>query len=107
MVSMDEFAGYLGEVALVPFDSPIRNSGILFWNTLYDENASCHFALGMGFTNTVQDYGKYTKEELTKMGINDSMIHVDFMIGSADLSIIATTRDGKKVPIFKDGNWAF
>ena len=107
MVSMDEFAGYLGEVALVPFDSPIRNSGILFWNTLYDENASCHFALGMGFTNTVQDYDKYTKEELTKMGINDSMIHVDFMIGSEDLSITATTRDGKKVSIFKDGNWAF
>lgn len=107
MVTMDEYAGYLGEVALVPFDSPIRNSGVLFWNTLYDENASCHFALGMGFTNTVKDYDKYTKDELTKMGINDSMIHVDFMIGSKDLSIVATTFDGKNVPIFKDGNWAF
>ncbi|MFA5421607.1 MAG: aminopeptidase [Bacilli bacterium] len=107
MISMDEFAGYLGEVALVPFNSPIRNSGILFWNTLYDENASCHFALGMGYTNTVIDYGKYTKEELTKMGVNDSMIHVDFMVGSEDLSIVAITQDGKKVPIFKNGNWAF
>ncbi|MDD3938920.1 MAG: aminopeptidase [Bacilli bacterium] len=107
MISMDEFASYLGEVALVPFDSPIRNSGILFWNTLYDENASCHLALGMGYTNCVKDYGKYTKEELTKMGVNDSMIHVDFMVGSEDLSIVATTQDGKKVQIFKNGNWAF
>ncbi|MFA6781209.1 MAG: aminopeptidase [Bacilli bacterium] len=107
MISMDKFAAYLGEVALVPFDSPIRNSGILFWNTLYDENASCHLALGMGYTNCVKDYGNYTKEQLTEMGVNDSMIHVDFMIGSEDLSIVATTQDGKKVQIFKNGNWAF
>lgn len=107
MIAMDEFAGYLGECALVPFDSPIRNSGVLFWNTLYDENAACHFALGMGFTNCVRDYGKYTKEEMTKMGINDSMIHVDFMIGSEDLSIVGKTRGGKNIPIFKNGNWAF
>ena len=107
MVEMDPYASYLGEVALVPFDSPINNSGILFWNTLYDENASCHLALGAGFTNCVIDYHKYTKEEMTEMGINDSMIHVDFMIGSKDLKIVGITQDDKEVLIFKDGNWAF
>ena len=107
MISMDENAGYLGECALVPYDSPINNTGILFNNTLYDENAACHLALGRGFTNLVKDYEKYSEEELIKMGINDSQIHVDFMIGSKDLNIVGYTRDGKKVQIFKDGNWAF
>ncbi len=107
MISMDPGASYLGECALVPFDSPINNSGVLFFNTLYDENASCHLALGRGFSNCVKDYEKYTKEDFAKMGINDSMIHVDFMIGAKDLSIVGHTRDGKKVPIFKNGNWAF
>ncbi len=107
MISMDPGASYLGECALVPFDSPINNSGILFFNTLYDENASCHLALGRGFSNCVKDYEKYSKEDFDKMGINDSMIHVDFMIGSKDLSIVGYTRDGKKVPLFKNGNWAF
>ena len=104
---MDETAGYLGEVALIPYDSPINKTNILFFNTLYDENASCHLALGMGFTNCIKDYEKYTKEELNSMGINDSMIHVDFMIGSDDLDIVGETIDGKKIQIFKDGNWAF
>ncbi len=107
MISMDETAGYLGEVALIPYDSPINKTNILFFNTLYDENASCHLALGMGFTNCIKDYEKYTKEELNSMGINDSMIHVDFMIGSNDLDIVGETIDGKKIQIFKDGNWAF
>ena len=107
MINMDPNAGYLGECALVPFDSPINNTGILFYNTLYDENAACHLALGMGFTNTIQNYEKYTKEELHAMGINDASIHVDFMIGSKDLNIVGYTKDGKKVQIFKDGNWAF
>lgn len=107
MISMDETAGYLGEVALIPYDSPINKINILFFNTLYDENASCHLALGMGFTNCIKDYEKYTKEELNSMGINDSMIHVDFMIGSDDLDIVGETIDGKKIQIFKDGNWAF
>ena len=106
MINMDENAAYLGEVALVPYDSPINNTGILFYNTLYDENAACHLALGMGFTNLVKDYEKYTKEELTKMGINDSSIHVDFMIGSKDMNITAHLKDGKIVPIFRNGNWA-
>ncbi|MBR2020218.1 MAG: aminopeptidase [Clostridia bacterium] len=107
MISMDEGAPYLGECALVPYDSPIRNSGVLFFNTLFDENAACHLALGHGFTNTLKDYDKYTVKECYEKGINDSKIHVDFMIGTEDLSITAITRDGKRVPIFKDGNWAF
>ncbi len=106
MIAMDENACYLGEVALVPFTSPINQTGILFYNTLYDENAACHLALGAGFTNLVKDYEKYTNDELHAMGVNDSSIHVDFMIGSKDLSIVGTTRDGKKVQIFKDGVWA-
>lgn len=107
MVSMDDGASYLGECALVPFNSPINNTGLLFYNTLFDENACCHLALGMGFIDTIRDYEKYTLDEMHEMGVNDSMIHEDFMIGTEDLSIIATTRDGKTVEIFKNGTWAF
>ena len=107
MISMDENAGYLGEVALIPFDSPINNTGILFYNTLYDENASCHLALGRGFTNCIRDYDKYSQKELEEMGINSSMIHVDFMIGSEDMDIVGVKEDGTTVQIFKNGNWAF
>lgn len=107
MISMDESAGYLGECALVPYDSPIRNSQVTFFNTLFDENACCHLAFGAGFENCIKDYDKYTLEECHAKGINDSIIHVDFMIGSEDLSIDAITRDGRKVAIFRDGNWAF
>ena len=107
MIAMDEGAPYLGECALVPYDSPINNLGILFFNTLYDENCCCHLALGMGFTNLVKDYQNYTNEQLHEMGVNDSSIHVDFMIGSKDLNITGYTRDGKAVEIFKNGNWAF
>lgn len=107
MITMDEGASYLGEVALVPHDSPISNSGIVFWNTLFDENAACHLALGHGFTNVLRDYDKYTTEECYQKGINDSMIHVDFMIGTADLSVVAHTRDGEEKEIFRAGNWAF
>ena len=107
MVSMDEGATMLGEVALIPYDSPISNLNILFYNTLFDENASCHLALGMGFPNCIKDFEKYSLEEIRNMGVNDSMIHVDFMIGTKDLSIVGTTKEGKQVQIFKDGNWAF
>ena len=107
MVSMDEGAAYLGECALVPYDSPIRNSGILFYNTLFDENAACHLALGRGFIDSIDDYGKYTLKEPAEMGVNESMIHVDFMIGTDDLSIDAVTEDGSVVPVFQNGNWAF
>ena len=107
LVGMDEGAAYLGECALVPYDSPIRNSGVLFYTTLFDENAACHLALGRGFTNTIKDFDKYTLEELHEKGINDCMIHIDFMIGTEDLDITAETVDGKTVQIFKNGNWAF
>jgi aminopeptidase len=107
MISMDENAGYLGEVALIPFDSPINDTGILLFNTLYDENASCHLALGRGFTNCIRDYDKYSQKELHEMGINSSMIHVDFMMGSEDMDIVGIKEDGTKVQIFKNGNWAF
>ncbi len=106
MIAMDEGASYLGEVALIAHDSPINNTGILFYNTLFDENASCHLALGRGFNNCLENYENYSVEECEKLGVNSSMIHVDFMIGSADMSIIGVTVDGKRVQIFKDGNWA-
>lgn len=107
MISMDDCACYLGEVALVPFDSPIQNSGIMFFKTLFDENACCHLALGAGFDNCLKDFEQYTPEECTAKGVNDSIIHVDFMIGSDDLNIDAFTRDGKEIAIFRNGNWAF
>ncbi len=107
MISMDEGAAYLGECALIPHDSPIQNTGVLFWETLFDENASCHLALGAGFNNCLRDFDKKTVEECQAMGINESMIHVDFMIGAPDLSIDAVDKDGKVFPIFRDGNWAF
>ena len=107
MLNMDEGAAYLGECALVPFDSPINNSGLTFYSTLFDENACCHLAMGRGFTNTIREYEKYNLEQFAELGVNDSMIHEDFMIGSEDLNIEAICADGKKVQIFKDGNWAF
>ncbi len=107
MISMDEGASYLGECALVPYDSPIRNSEITFFNTLFDENACCHLALGAGFENCIEGFETKTLEECHKLGVNDSMIHVDFMIGSPDLSIDAVDKDGRLYPIFRNGNWAF
>jgi len=107
MIAMDEGAAYLGECALVPYDSPIRNSGILFYNTLFDENAACHLALGRGYIDTVKDYGSYTLEECRDLGINESMIHEDFMIGTEDLSVDVVAADGRIVPVFRNGNWAF
>ena len=107
MVSMDEGAGKLGEVALIPYNSPINNSGVLFYNNLFDENASCNLALGAGFNETLKDFEKYTDAECKARGINESMIHVDFMIGSKDLDIVGVTKKGERVQIFKNGNWAF
>jgi aminopeptidase len=107
MIGMDEGAAYLGEVALVPYSSPVRETGILFFNTLFDENAACHLALGRGFSNCLKDYEKYSFEETKEKGINDSMIHEDFMIGTVDTSVVGITADGKRVTLFKDGEWAF
>ena len=107
MISMDEGAAYLGECALVPQSSPICQSGLLFFNTLFDENAACHLAVGMGFADTIRDHHNKTLEECRALGINDSMIHEDFMIGCDSMNIDAKTADGKIVPIFRNGNWAF
>ena len=107
MVAMDEGASYLGECALVPYTSPIRQTGILFYNTLFDENAACHLALGAGFCDTVANFENRTLEECRALGVNDSILHEDFMIGTADLSIDAETFEGRTVPIFRNGVWAF
>ena len=107
MVEMDENAGYLGECALVPKESPINRSGLIFYNTLFDENASCHLALGMGYDTCVEGFETLTREEMEAMGVNDSVIHVDFMIGTEDMSIDGITEDGEIVPIFRNGTWAF
>lgn len=106
MLKEDEFSSHLGEVALVPYDSPINKSGILFYNTLFDENASCHLAFGAAFKNNIRNYDKLTEEDFKKMNFNESMNHVDFMVGSKDLEIIGTKFDGTKIVIFKQGNWA-
>ena len=107
LITMDEGSAYLGECALVPFNSPINETGILFYNTLFDENACCHLALGMGFADTIRDFEHKTLDECRALGVNDSMIHEDFMIGTADLSIDALCENGQTVPLFRDGTWAF
>ena len=107
IVSMDEGAAYLGECALVPQRSPISESGVLFYNTLFDENAACHLALGMGFADTIEDFHEKTLEECRELGVNDSMIHEDFMIGCDSMNIDGICSDGRVVPIFRNGNWAF
>ena len=107
MITMDEGAAYLGECALVPQHSPIAESGLLFYETLFDENASCHLAMGAGYADTIRDHHSKTLQECQDLGINDSMIHVDFMIGCDSMNIDAICEDGKVVPIFRNGNWAF
>lgn len=107
IISMDEGAAYLGECALIAYDSPINDTGILFYNTLYDENASCHVALGRGFYDCVGGFENYTQDEMKKMGVNDSMIHVDFMIGARDLDITGVQQDGTRVEVFRKGCWCF
>ena len=107
MITMDEGAAYLGECALVPQESPINQSGLLFYETLFDENAVCHLAMGAGFTDTIKDHHSKTLKECQDLGINDSMIHVDFMIGCDSMNIDAICEDGKVVPVFRNGTWAF
>ncbi len=107
MITMDEGAAYLGECALVPQHSPIAESGILFYETLFDENASCHLAMGAGYADTIRDHHGKTLQECQELGINDSMIHVDFMIGCDTMNIDAICEDGSTVAIFRNGNWAF
>lgn len=107
IISMDEGCHYLGECALVPKESPIHQSGLLFYNTLFDENAACHLALGFGFDECVKGFANMTKEELYEIGVNDAGNHTDFMIGSDDLSIDGVDEHGNVHPIFRNGTWAF
>ena len=106
LIGMDPGSAYLGECALVPYTSPINLSGILFYNTLFDENAVCHLALGRGFPDCIEGFEEMTQDEIHKLGVNDSFVHCDFMIGSEDLAIDATLRDGSVVPVFRNGVWA-
>ncbi|MDE7262159.1 MAG: aminopeptidase, partial [Oscillospiraceae bacterium] len=106
-ITLDEGASYFGEVALVPYDSPIRNQELLFYETLFDENAACHLAFGEAYPECVKGGENMSKEELKAHGLNDSITHVDFMVGTADLKITGKTRGGEEVAIFTDGNFAF
>lgn len=105
-ISVDEGASYFGEVALVPYDSPISNQKILFYNTLFDENASCHLAFGEAYPECIEGGESMTREEVQAHGLNYSLTHVDFMVGTADLSIVGTTHDGREIPVFINGNFA-
>ena len=107
LVATDEGSHYLGEVALVPHDSPISNSNLLFYNTLFDENASNHLAIGSAYAFCIEGGKKMTREELAANGLNESITHVDFMIGSENMNIDGIKEDGTKEPIFRNGNWAF
>ncbi|KGX90275.1 aminopeptidase [Pontibacillus marinus] len=106
LLNMDEGARRLGELAIVPHKSPISQSGLIFFNTLYDENASCHLALGKAYPSSVKGGADMDEEQLDKNGVNNSLVHVDFMMGSGELDIDGVTEDGTKEPLFRDGNWA-
>ncbi len=105
LLCTDEGASYLGEVALVPVDSPISQSGILFYNTLFDENASCHLALGKAYPTCIAGGEDMDSVTLLQHGVNDSLVHEDFMIGTRDLEIVGTRADGRQVQIFEQGNF--
>ncbi|MGH4120499.1 aminopeptidase [Clostridium sp.] len=107
IIETDEGSCYLGEVALVPYDSPISNSNILFYNTLFDENASCHLAIGKAYPVCIKNGENLSAQELQKLEVNDSFVHEDFMVGTKDLQIVGITRDGKEVIVFKNGNFVF
>lgn len=106
LIETDEGSRYIGEVALVPYDSPISNSNLVFYNTLYDENASCHLAIGNAYGMCLKGGDKMDEEGLAEAGLNRSLSHSDFMIGSADLSVIGTTQNEEKIALFINGNWA-
>ena len=106
MLNMDESSRHLGEVALVPYNSPINETGLIFSNTLFDENACCHFAFGFAFKNNIKGYENMSEEDFKAADFNDSVNHVDFMVGAPDLSIVGYDFDGNSYEIFKDGVWA-
>lgn len=107
LIATDEGSHYLGEVALVPYSSPISDTNVVFYNTLYDENASCHLAIGSAYATCIKDGADLPKDKYDKYGVNDSLTHVDFMIGTSDLDIVGVTHNGENIQIFKNGNWAF
>lgn len=107
LLDSDEGARRLGEVALVPDESPVSQSGLIFYNTLFDENASCHIALGKAYPTNIEGGSNMTEEELDKHGVNDSLIHVDFMIGSSELDIDGVKADGTTEAVFRKGTWAW
>ncbi|MGL5675511.1 MAG: aminopeptidase [Cellulosilyticaceae bacterium] len=107
LIGTDEGSHYLGEVAIVPYDSPVSNTKVIFYNTLFDENASCHFAIGSAYPDNIEGGTTMSKEELEKVGANTSLTHVDFMVGSKELNVLAETEDGEQFYILKDGDWAF
>lgn len=106
LLATDEGAMRLGEVALVPFDSPISQSKLLFYNTLFDENAACHLALGKAYPTCLQGGAEMDSVTLLRHGVNDSLLHEDFMIGSRDLAITGKTKDGRDISVFREGNFA-
>jgi len=106
LIDSDEGARRLGEVALVPHSSPISQSGLLFYNTLFDENAACHIALGQCYAKCFRDGGSLSRSEIAERGGNESVIHVDWMIGSAEIDIDGVHADGRRVPVFRKGEWA-
>ena len=106
LLETDEGAKRLGEVALIPYHSRISNLKILFYNTLFDENASCHLALGDSYTDCLQNHEQMTEEEIRRSGANQSLIHVDFMIGTSDLTVTGISKDGKETLLFQNGDWS-
>ena len=106
LINTDEGAKYLGEIALVPYDSPISNSNILFYNTLFDENASCHLAIGQAYPSCIEEGDTLNKQQMEEAGMNDSLVHVDFMFGTKDLDIVGVDSFGNTEQIFKNGNWS-
>lgn len=107
LLTADEDACRIGEVALVPAQSPINQSGVLFYNTLFDENAACHIAFGAGYPMNIRGGAALTRAQLLEKGLNDSAVHEDVMIGAPDTAITGYTKDGRAVPVFQNGNWAF
>ena len=107
LLSTDDNANRIGEVALVPASSPINRSGVLFYNTLFDENAACHIAFGAGYPTNIRGGSAMTREQLLEKGLNDSAIHEDVMVGAPDTNITGTTKSGGQVTIFVNGEWAF
>ena len=106
LLNADEGARYLGEIALVPYSSPIKSLDTLFYETLIDENASCHFALGQSYPECIKEGLNQTDEELKERGANQSLIHVDFMVGTKDLQIKAITRNNQEIDVFTQGNFS-